>query len=89
MSGIELHDADTNTIGIGRFVIHDNALVDEADLGVNFFLDDTCYGKPRAQCLASLLGELNPEVDGDWSPKTKVNDPRGHGPTLLRSSLLT
>ncbi|KAK3955113.1 hypothetical protein QBC32DRAFT_206174 [Pseudoneurospora amorphoporcata] len=72
--------------GIGRFVIHDNALVDEADFGVNFFLDDSCYGKPRAQCLASLLGELNPEVEGDWSPKTKDDS---LGSLLKKSPLFT
>lgn len=58
--------------GIGRFTIVDNAVVSEADLGVNFFLDDTCVGKMRAQCSTELLLELNPEVQGDWYPKSKV-----------------
>lgn len=58
--------------GIGQFTIVDNSVVNEADLGVNFFLDDSCLGKSRAQCCAELLLELNPEVQGDWFPKKEV-----------------
>ncbi|KAL8399614.1 hypothetical protein RB594_000131 [Gaeumannomyces avenae] len=54
--------------GIGRFTIFDEATVCEADLGVNFFLDEDSIGKPRAQCCAELLVELNPEVQGEWQP---------------------
>ncbi|UNI20384.1 hypothetical protein JDV02_006478 [Purpureocillium takamizusanense] len=57
--------------GIGRFTIIDAATVDDADLGVNFFLDESCLGKSRAECCAHLLQELNPEVVGDWHPKTR------------------
>ncbi|KAK2013053.1 ThiF family protein [Colletotrichum eremochloae] len=55
--------------GIGKFTIADDAVVDEADLGVNFFLDESHIGKPRAQSCTELLLELNPEVQGDWYPK--------------------
>lgn len=55
--------------GIGSFTIVDDATVTEADLGVNFFLDENCLGKPRAQGCTELLLELNPEVQGDWLPK--------------------
>ncbi|KAJ9155019.1 NEDD8-activating enzyme E1 regulatory subunit [Pleurostoma richardsiae] len=55
--------------GIGRFTIADAATVQEEDLGVNFFLDDSCLDKPRSQCCTELLLELNPEVKGDWFPK--------------------
>ncbi|KAI1280055.1 hypothetical protein F5Y07DRAFT_22104 [Xylaria sp. FL0933] len=55
--------------GIGKFVIVDDALVGEPDLGVNFFLDESCLGRPRSECCSSLLLELNPEVQGDWYPK--------------------
>ncbi|KAH6690461.1 ThiF family protein [Plectosphaerella plurivora] len=58
--------------GIGRFAIADAAKVDEADLGVNFFLDEASLGQSRAKVSAELLVELNPEVEGDWFPK---NDP--------------
>ncbi|KAI5861661.1 hypothetical protein GGS23DRAFT_576068 [Durotheca rogersii] len=55
--------------GIGKFTIADEAVVEEADLGVNFFLDESCLGKPRSECCARLLQELNPEVVGEWFPK--------------------
>jgi len=58
--------------GIGRFTIFDPAVVEEADLGVNFFLDDSHLGRPRAQCCTELLQELNPEVHGEWHPKKEV-----------------
>jgi len=60
----------TKLQGVGRFTIMDDAMVSEADLGVNFFLDRSCLGRPRAECCAELLLELNPEVQGDWFPKT-------------------
>ncbi|KAI8958928.1 hypothetical protein F5Y11DRAFT_20063 [Daldinia sp. FL1419] len=55
--------------GIGKFTIADDALVNEADLGVNFFLDESCLGKLRSECCTKLLQELNPEVQGEWFPK--------------------
>jgi hypothetical protein len=42
--------------------------VAEADLGVNFFLDDSCLGKSRSQSLTELIVELNPDVEGSWYP---------------------
>ncbi|KAI0391814.1 hypothetical protein F5Y17DRAFT_439103 [Xylariaceae sp. FL0594] len=57
--------------GIGRFTIVDDAIVCEADLGVNFFLDESCLGRSRAECSTKLLLELNPEVRGDWYPKNQ------------------
>ncbi|KAK3390887.1 hypothetical protein B0H63DRAFT_389283 [Podospora didyma] len=58
--------------GIGRFAIYDDTVVTEADLGVNFFLDDACLGKSRSQSLTALLLELNPEVEGAWYPNTEA-----------------
>ncbi|KAI0021544.1 hypothetical protein F4780DRAFT_282772 [Xylariomycetidae sp. FL0641] len=55
--------------GIGSFTIADDAVVNEADLGVNFFLDESCLGKLRSECCTRLLQELNPEVAGDWYPR--------------------
>ncbi|KAI0854181.1 hypothetical protein F5Y00DRAFT_222469 [Daldinia vernicosa] len=55
--------------GIGKFTIADDAKVNEADLGVNFFLDESCLGKLRSECCTKLLQELNPEVQGEWFPK--------------------
>ncbi|KAI1435365.1 hypothetical protein GGR50DRAFT_328977 [Xylaria sp. CBS 124048] len=57
--------------GIGKFVIADGAVVNEADLGVNFFLDESCLGRSRSACCTQLLLELNPEVQGEWYPKNE------------------
>jgi len=50
--------------GIGKFTIVDSGVVTEADLGVNFFLDDSALGKFRADVTVELLRELNPDVEG-------------------------
>lgn len=61
--------------GIGKFTVVDQAIVDEADLGVNFFLDESSLGKSRARICTENLLELNPDVTGDWFPKDKVPIP--------------
>lgn len=61
--------------GIGKFTIADNAVVEQADLGVNFFLEEENLGQSRARCCSEHLQELNPDVKGDWFPKKEV---RGH-----------
>ncbi|KFY97546.1 hypothetical protein V500_02016 [Pseudogymnoascus sp. VKM F-4518 (FW-2643)] len=53
--------------GIGQFTIVDDKSVEEADLGVNFFLDEASLGRPRAECCKELLGELNPDATGHWA----------------------
>ncbi|KFA75603.1 hypothetical protein S40288_04439 [Stachybotrys chartarum IBT 40288] len=58
--------------GIGCFTIADEATVTDADLGVNFFLDESSRGRPRAQSCTEFLQELNPDVEGDWFPREKV-----------------
>lgn len=73
--------------GIGRFTIADNTVVSEADLGVNFFLDESSLGKMRAQCSTELLLELNPEVQGDWYPKSE--GPIDLGDLLATSTTFT
>ena len=60
--------------GIGKFTIADDTVVGDADLGVNFFLDETSRGKSRAQCCTEFLLELNPEVEGEWFPKSQVSE---------------
>lgn len=57
--------------GIGKFTIYDNAIIQEPDLGVNFFVDESYLGKFRSWACTSLLQELNPEVKGDWFPKAE------------------
>lgn len=50
--------------GIGAFTIHDTAVVEECDLGVNFFLEESSLGKSRASETVFFLEELNPDVKG-------------------------
>ncbi|KAL2070367.1 hypothetical protein VTL71DRAFT_13393 [Oculimacula yallundae] len=61
--------------GIGKFTIADTANVEEADLGVNFFLDEACLGKSRAESCVKLLLELNPDVEGEWFKSNKGESP--------------
>jgi amyloid beta precursor protein binding protein 1 len=56
--------------GIGRFTIIDDHVVTEVDAGSNFFLKKTDVGLFRAECVAKLIQELNPDVQ--FSCKTKV-----------------
>jgi len=58
--------------GIGNYTILDSALVSEADLGVNFFLDESAIGGFRAEHTCRLLQELNPDVNGHFI--TEVRD---------------
>lgn len=62
----------------------------EADLGVNFFLDEASFGSSRAQRCTELLVELNPEVEGDWFPKNEVSTcliEFSGGPSLSRVAM--
>ncbi len=59
------------SLGIGNFTILDTAVVTEADLGVNFFLDEDSLGGFRAEHSCNSLQELNPDVGG--SCITEVN----------------
>lgn len=58
--------------GVGGFTIVDPAIVTEADLGVNFFLEDSSLGKSRAQETCAYLKEMNPDVDGDYKSEVGV-----------------
>jgi amyloid beta precursor protein binding protein 1 len=50
--------------GTGEFTIVDDSVVTEADLGVNFFLEEGSLGKSRAEECCKFLLELNPDVTG-------------------------
>ena len=52
--------------GIGAFTVLDEAVVTEADLGVNFFLEEESLGKSRAEEACRCLQELNPDVGGHF-----------------------
>lgn len=65
-SGVTGIEALKNLVlpGIGQFSILDPAIVTEAALGVNFFLEDESLGKFRADETVRLLEELNPDAKG-------------------------
>lgn len=63
---------------IGDFTIQDPAVVTEADLGVNFFLEDQHLRGFRAEHTCNLLKELNPDVNGHFVTEVRA---------LLASSL--
>jgi amyloid beta precursor protein binding protein 1 len=52
--------------GIGKFVVLDDNVVTEKDLGCNFFVDGSKLGKSRAQSVTELLIEMNPDVSGSY-----------------------
>jgi len=52
--------------GIGQFTVVDDAVVEEADFGNNFFLEQGDLGKSRAEAVSRLLQEMNPDVRGTF-----------------------
>lgn len=74
VSGVVGVEALKNLVlpGIGGFTIVDPAPVTEADLGVNFFLEEESLGKSRAEETCRLLRELNPDVDGSSHSKVRL-----------------
>ncbi|PAV67052.1 hypothetical protein WR25_18391 isoform A [Diploscapter pachys] len=52
--------------GINSFCILDDALVQNADLGNNFFLHVSDLGRKRGEATLAKLKELNPAVGGTW-----------------------
>ena len=50
--------------GIGNFTVLDDHIVQQSDLGSNFFVDSTSLGKPRAEVVTELLCEMNDDVRG-------------------------
>lgn len=74
-SGVAGIEALKNLVlpGIGRFTILDSALVTEADLGVNFFLEDDDVGKFRCERTCGSLKELNPDSNGYHLPEVGLH----------------
>ncbi|CAD6187851.1 unnamed protein product [Caenorhabditis auriculariae] len=50
--------------GVHSFCIVDDAIVEPADVGNNFFLDEDDVGKSRSQATIDKLKEMNPAVSG-------------------------
>jgi len=60
--------------GVGSFTIVDEAVVQEQDLGVNFFLTEDSLEKSRAEESCNYLRELNPEVMGRAVQKVQTRN---------------
>ena len=58
--------------GIGKFTILDDQVVEEKDLGTNFFLSKDSLGKSRATESVKYLKELNQDVQGIAIVKVRV-----------------
>lgn len=69
-------------VGVGNFTILDSAVITEADLGVNFFLEEEDIGRSRAESCARLLQELNPDVQGHSIKEVRVFHLRLHQTSL-------
>lgn len=67
---------------VGQFTIIDNQLVREDDLGTNFFLDEDCVGKPRAERASAMLAELNPDVRGYYIQDVSYYTSDDEGPNI-------
>ena len=72
--------------GIGEFSILDSGIVSEADLGVNFFLDDSSLGKFRADETVKLLVELNSDVEGHAIKEVGNTEDRPHTSKYISNS---
>ena len=48
---------------VGHIIIVDDAKVTEADVGVNFLVEEDCIGQNRADVVAKLLNEINPDPE--------------------------
>ena len=51
--------------GVGTFTILDEHLLNESDLGSNFFCEVSGLGKPRCEMVAELLCEMDSDVQGN------------------------
>lgn len=58
---------------VGEFTIVDDAIVQQSDLGNNFFCDEEHLGQPRAETVTKLLREMNPDVVGHAVCKPAVD----------------
>jgi amyloid beta precursor protein binding protein 1 len=50
--------------GIGNFTVLDDHIVQQSDLGTNFFVEPSSLNKPRAEVVVELLCEMNDDVKG-------------------------
>ena len=50
--------------GIGHFLIVDDHIVNQRDLGNNFFVDSESVGKPQSEVVCQFMMEMNADVKG-------------------------
>ena len=48
---------------VGHIVIVDDRKVTESDVGINFLVEEDCIGQNRADVVAKLLNEINPDPE--------------------------
>jgi len=61
--------------GVGSFLIVDDKKVDKRDLGNDFFVTVDDIGRPKAQVVADLMMEMNPDLEGKGAfVNENVND---------------
>lgn len=52
--------------GIGQFTIVDDAQVQLADFGHDFFVTREDFGRPKCQVICEMMMEMNPDVQGHF-----------------------
>lgn len=70
--------------GIGKFTIVDDKIVENRDLGNNFFLELVSLGKPRADEVRRLLFELNDFCEGSYAIKQNPIDLITNNPDFVK-----
>ncbi|KAJ8653936.1 hypothetical protein O0I10_010385 [Lichtheimia ornata] len=61
--------------GIGSITLLDDKVVDDDDLGVQFFLEEGARGKNRAEAVAPAIRALNPRVKVEVDPSNVADKP--------------
>ena len=69
--------------GCGDVTIVDPYLVEEADLANNFFVSPKSLGHPRAQVVADLLQEMNPDVQNCTALQVQPSDLISNEPSFF------
>ncbi|KAJ2671903.1 hypothetical protein IWW42_003165 [Coemansia sp. RSA 1085] len=89
-SETSIHTSANREIGVGQFVVVDDALVSDSDIRTNFFVRAADCGLSRAQAIVDNLCEMNPDVHGRAIAQAPAEFIRQSGPEseLLDSASL-
>ena len=74
--------------GIGEFLIVDDHITCERDLGQNFFVDASAIGKPLCEVISQHMVEMNPDVQGSGLNKSIKDVIDSHSEIVLSSQLV-